>query len=210
MRQKEDKLTNIKNAINEFDLTVSAHNGDQEATTILWKRYKRKMMGVIGKYNYRLYQLSNEELESEAAELFMYKLKNVFKPEKVRKSHNEWSFSYMLTGGSRNLRDKIINKSRNYGFYVDEYSEGEGMPECAMEWNDWEYRKYDPEKATIKAEMEKILYQISTPFQKAILEFRQSGMTVQQIADRMGCGFAKVRRQILKVRYAATTVFADK
>jgi len=141
MLKKEEKQAKIESAINEFDLTVAAHNGDQAAAAVLWKRYKRRMMGVIGKYNYRLYQLSDEELESEAADLFMHKLKNIFKPEKVRKSHDEWSFSYMLTGGSRNLRDKIINKNRNYGYYVDGYDEGEDVPECVMKWDDWEYRK---------------------------------------------------------------------
>jgi hypothetical protein len=202
----------------DFDLAVAAKNGDQAAANILWLRYRRRMMGIIGKYNYRLYQLSNDELESEAAELFMHKLKEVFKPEKVRKSSGEWSFSYMLTGGSRNWRDKIITETRKH-LRTNDYDERGNLSEThpndsvprALEWNDWEYTKYNPEKAALENEWdqeEKImaLNKRLTFFQKAILNLRRQGMTVQQIADRMGCGFTKVRVQIIKAKQAASEV----
>ena len=204
----------------DFGLAVAARNGDRAAASALWARYRRIMMGIIGKYNYRLYRLSNEELESEAAELFMHKLMEVFKPEKVRKSPGEWSFSYMLTGGSRNLRDRIINQTRNCGSIVDEYDEGEDAPEKellnqavirrAMEWDDREYIKYNPEKTVIEKSLAagkiKALNQILTPFQKAILKLRRTGMTINQIADRMGCGFTKIRLQIVDAKEAAAEI----
>lgn len=207
------------NPATDFELAVAAHNGDMAAAADLWERYRKIMMGVIGKYNYRLYRLSQDELESEAAEVFMHKLKNIFKPEKVRKPPDEWSFSYMLTGGSSNVRGKIINRTRKESD-VDEYDEGEDLPESkslnsavicrAMEWDDREYTKYNPEKTAIEkswvAEKMKALDNILTPFQKAILELHRAGMTVRQIADSMGCGFTKIRLQIVDAKEAAAGV----
>jgi len=46
-----------------------------------------------------------------------------------------------------------------------------------------------------------------TPFQKSLLKLRQAGMTVQQIADHMGCGFTKVRKQIVYARELAYDLF---
>ena len=90
--EKEIKMKNLeanpKISIisTDLELAIAAHNDNQEAANILWDRYRLNMIGVLGKYNNRLYQLSQDEMESEAAEVFMHKLKEVFKPEKVKKS----------------------------------------------------------------------------------------------------------------------------
>ena len=210
----------INNSSNDYDLTIAAFNGNPEATKILWNRYRLMMIGIIGKYNNRLYQLSNEELESEAVIIFMHKLRNVFKPEKIRKHPNEWSFSYMLTGGSKNQRSNIINKARNYGYYFDDYNESETQFEIdfknqtvlrlAMKWDDYNYKKYNPEAAVIDKEWESVsilkLNSILTPFQKAILKLRRAGMSIRQIADHMGCGFTKIRLQIIDAKEAAQEI----
>ena len=211
---------------NDLDLATAAHNGDKDAMAILWKKYRRKMMGVIGKYNHALYRMTNDELESEAAELFMHKLMVIFNPEKVRKSSDEWSFSYMLTGGSRNLRDKIIIESRKNRTRMNEYDESGEISKLtssftdadprlksttiqeALEWDDSDFTKYDPEKAAIDNDWDpmltiKRLEKRFSPFQNAILELRRLGMPVQQIADRMGCGFTKVRLHIVDAKKIA-------
>ena len=204
----------------DFELAVAAHNGDQEATNILWDRYRFNMIGVLGKYNNRLYQLSQDEMESEAAEVFMHKLKEVFKPEKVKKSPDDWKFSYMLSGGMRNHRNTIIEKSRNYELCVGEYDERDALAESeqrnysvtrALEWDDREYTKYDPEILNINKEWAdakvKVLHQKLTPFQKAVLNLREAGMSLRQIADRMGCGYTKVRIHINNAKQVAAEVF---
>jgi hypothetical protein len=212
--------TTSKNSVTDFELAVAARNGDQAVMNTLWNRYRKIMIGVIGKYNYRLYHLSQAELESEAAEVFMHKLRNVFKPEKVRKPPDEWSFSYMLTGGSSNLRGKIIKQARNYGFDVDVYDEGGDLPESeflnqtvinrVMQWDDREYTKYNPEKTVIEerwvSEKMKALNNVLTPFQKIILKLQRAGMTIREIADHMGCGFTKIRLQIVDAKEAAAEI----
>ena len=225
MDSKKTKPKTQTPKITEFELAVAAHNGDQAAMETLWKRHRRRMIGMLGKYNNRLYQLTQEEMESEAAEIFMHKLKEIFKPEKVRKSPDEWSFSYMLTGGMRNRRDKLITEYRNHGFYVDEYDETDPSSESeeldhsvylALEWDDSEYIKYDPERATLREldaspeEKEEALMEVLTPFQKALLKLRQADMSIQQIADRMGCGFTKVRKQIIQARELGYAIFEVK
>ncbi|MCL2215348.1 MAG: hypothetical protein FWC06_09145 [Treponema sp.] len=205
---------------NDLELATAAHNGDQSAMTILWKKYRRKMMGIIGKYNHALYRLTDDELESEAAELFMHKLMIVFNPDKVKKSSDEWRFDYMLTGGSRNLRDKIIIEFRNKLTRMNEYDESDEITNStdarlktttiqeALEWDDRDYTKYDPENTAIDNNwdptltVQKIEKKLS-PFQNAILELKRLGMTVQQIADHMGCGFTTVRLHIVDAKKVA-------
>jgi len=206
-----------QNRVNDFELAVAAHSGNQAAVDTLWKRHRLRMIGMLGKYNNRLYRLSQEEMESEAAMVFMHKLMEIFRPEKVRKSPAEWSFSYMLTGGMRNHRDGLINKFRNHGVYVDEYSEedspeGEqpGLVYRALEWDDAEYTKYGPEKLAFETEWADArveeLFQNLTPFQRAVVKLRQAGMTIQQIADRMGCGYTKVRVNVNSAKRAAAEI----
>ena len=218
---KENYLTEIKKPVSELELTIAAHNGDQVATIMLYNRYRLKLIGMIGKYNYMFYKLSQAEMESEVAEIFMHKLRNVFKPEKVKKASDVWSFSFILTGGIKNLRYKLANQFRNYDMFIDSYNETD-VPSgsarldqcvlCALEWNDYEFTKYAPENKVLKGEnleiKKKILYQKLTLFQKTILKFRQSGMPVWEVADNMGCSYRKVRKEIINIKEIAHLVFS--
>jgi len=92
----------------DFELAVAGHSGDRDAADTLWRRYRLMMVGMLRKYNNSLYQLSQGEMESEAAEIFMHVLKEVFTSEKVMQSPAEWNFSYLLAGGMKNHRSKLI------------------------------------------------------------------------------------------------------
>jgi DNA-directed RNA polymerase specialized sigma24 family protein len=83
-----------------------------------------------------------------------------------------------------------------------------------MKANPFEYEeKYNPEIYAMRAigtpleDKEQELMDSLTPLQKTILQLRQAGKTVQEIADEMGCGFTKVRLCIVKARELASSIF---
>ena len=82
-----------------------------------------------------------------------------------------------------------------------------------LELNASKFYAYDPAETVINElawpleEKEKLLLSELTPFQKTLLELRRVGITVQQIADHMGCGFSKVRKQISEAKQKASSIF---
>jgi hypothetical protein len=206
----------------EFMQAVRAKIGDKAAFKKLWGKYRPVMSGMFRFCK----NLTADERVSEAALVFVSKLE-MFNPEKIGKiSQEDWSFSYMLTGGVKNARDKIIRHSKKdvkkcvvgYEEKVrDEddpsYYAGNTFP-VALDVNRYDYEeKYNPEIHALRAvdvpleDKQKALMEKLSPLQITILQLRQAGKTVQEIADEMGCGFTKVRLNIVKARELASSIF---
>jgi DNA-directed RNA polymerase specialized sigma24 family protein len=204
----------------EFMLAVRAKFGDKAAFAGLWNKYRSMMCGMLRFCK----NLTEDERVSEAALVFVKKIE-LFRPERVKKNPEEWTFSYMLTGGVKNARDKIIRhskkESRRDFDYVDDLPSDTDTDTAyvnafaaSVEINRYEYmEKYSPEVHALRAtdvsleDKQKELLESLSPLQITILKFRQAGLTIQQIADEMGCGFTKVRLQIVEARQTASAIF---
>jgi DNA-directed RNA polymerase specialized sigma24 family protein len=206
----------------EFMQAVRAKVGDKGAFKKLWDKYRPMMVGMFRFCK----NLTIDDRASEAALVFVHKLEK-FMPEKIGSiSPESWSFSYMLTGGVKNARDKIIRHSEkdteHYLFGFKEEAQDEtGLPyytgnafPIALDVNKYDYEeKYSPEIYAVRAadvsleDKEKALMGKLSPLQIAILRLRQAGKTIQEIADEMGCGFTKVRLNIVRARELASSVF---
>jgi len=210
----------------DFMLVLRAKSGDNKAFTLLWKKYKPTLVPMFRHCK----NLTEKERESEAALVLVRKIE-LFKAHKVKKEPLEWTFSYMLTGGAKNSVDKIIKHSKKDGERYLTYNEVKnkdivvssdnpvscvlgGTLKTAMEYNKFEYDgKYSPQEYALRAtdvsleEREKELMNNLSPLQITVLQLRQAGKTIQEIADEMGCGFTKVRLSIVKAREIASSIF---
>jgi DNA-directed RNA polymerase specialized sigma24 family protein len=207
----------------EFMLAVRAKIGDKVAFKKLWEKYRSMMVGMFRFCK----NLSIDERVSESALVFVRKLE-LFRPEKIGKAPEAWTFSYMLTGGVKNARDKIIRHSRKEAKYDFDFDEeiadydnpnpnfsvvGKTLP-VTLDVNKFDYEeKYNPEIHAMRSadtsleDKERALMEKLSPLQITILQLRQAGKTVQEIADEMGCGFTKVRLNIVKARELASSIF---
>jgi len=210
MLYREGKLT-------EFAIVCLAKGGDKAALEWTWFKYRDLMVGMIRKY-WWYHRLTENEVESEAIMAMLHKLENVFKPEKVTRPPETWQFKYMLINAAWHRRSKLKTKQKNgrlNGCLEDETDEKSATPEnCiddasdeeVLDVNSHRYYAYNPEKQVIKETeepfeiKEKRLMEMLTPLQKTLVELKKAGMTVQQIADHMGCSFTKVRKQIVQTR----------
>jgi DNA-directed RNA polymerase specialized sigma24 family protein len=204
--------------VTELELVVRAQKGDKKAMSVLWEKYRFSLIGILRDVK----SMQREERESEAAELFMHKLMEIFKSEKIGKSKEEWTFSYILTGGARNLRDKLINRSKKDGCFTLDYDEAVSPADeeinyavaNAMAWNDQEYMKYNPESEIIEKQKEdpaiteKRLYEQLSPIQRSILKLRKAGLSLQEVADRMDSSLSMVRKQYSRAKQEARIVFS--
>jgi restriction system protein len=207
----------------EFMLAVRAKFGDKKAFKKLWGKYRSMMIGMFRFCK----NLTIDERMSEAALVFVRKLE-LFSPEKIGKLPKDWTFSYMLTGGVKNARDKIIRHSKketlmNFDYNEDLMDYDTPIPQIsitaqtlpiARDVNKFEFEeRYNPEILALRAvdtpleEKKKALMKKLSPLQITILQLRQAGKTVQEIADEMGCGFTKVRMNIVKARELASSIF---
>jgi DNA-directed RNA polymerase specialized sigma24 family protein len=205
----------------EFMLAVRAKIGDKVAFKKLWEKYRSMMIGMFRFCK----NLSIDERASESALVFVQKLE-LFRPEKIGKAPEAWTFSYMLTGGVKNARDKIIGHSKkNTKRFVYGFREGmrdEDDPDDAaisvspvvLDLNQYDYKeKYNPEIHAMREadgsleEKEKELMSKLSPLQISILNLRRTGKTVKQIADEMGCGFTMIRLNIVRARKLASMIF---
>jgi len=205
----------------EFAIVCHAKNGDRAAFEWVWKKYRCLMVGMIGQYKW-YHRLTEGEMESEAVEALIHKLE-VFKPEKIKKTPEEWRFKYMLINAAWHCRNRLKTAAKIYNEHEgNEFDETDALPNRVftkenqnkiIDVNRHLYEEYNPEKIVLESmeetleEKEKRLMDMLTPLQKTLLQFRQAGLTVQQIADRMGCGFTKVRLQIVQARELAYQIF---
>lgn len=201
-------------ALNEYQLTVAAKYGDQDAWVKLWSTYRNPMMAqlrcVIG--------LSKEDRESEAYTLFAHKLE-IFDPAKVNVSPSSFSFGYMAINGAKNLRDRLVNESRADDALEDnEYLEigGEdesGATRSASKIREYETMKYSVETLVFRDPKEdmtvrvKRFYDRLNDFQKDVLRLRRAGFKLQEIADELGCSLSRVKDNLSKAKFLANDVF---
>jgi hypothetical protein len=131
------------NWMSELEITIAAKNGDKNAMAWLWEKYRKPMMNVF----YCLL-MTPEERESEAADVFMHYLKNLFDPEREENRRENWTFFPYLYAGMRGRRSKLWKKRR----FIP-YDESEDDPEsqslnaekvCLS--NKSLFLRYDPEQ----------------------------------------------------------------
>jgi DNA-directed RNA polymerase specialized sigma24 family protein len=209
----------------DFMLVIKAKIGDKQAAQKLWGKYSKVLVPMFR----HCQNLTADEKVSEAALVFARKLE-LFKPERIGKTPEQWTFSYMLTGGAKNAVDKIIRHSKKEGKFnldynaevcdsdnldANAYSAIAGRSvTAALTSNQFDFvEKYGPEIHAMRAmdtpleEKESELMSQLSPLQITILQLRRAGKTVQEIADEMGCGFTKVRLSIVKARELASSIF---
>jgi len=204
----------------EFELACGAKAGNQEDLLQLWSLYKNVCMSIL----YKVAHLENEELESEAFIVFSHKL-DLFDPNKIGVKPESWSFSFMVTGGMKNLRSKLINESKRYNEVVKlsyvESDDGEATESVAQSSQDkinyqlygaHTFDVYNPEKLVIAQEdpldaRVRRFYSRLSAFEKALLEKRRAGLKLQEIADEFGCSLSKVKAHLKYAKEIASSVF---
>jgi len=203
----------------DFHLACKAKEGDQDAVTKLWLRYRKIMVGMVMKY-YPYHQLTDKEIEADCFEVMIHKL-NLFDPKKWPREPEIWKFSYWLTGGSGHLRNRLKNQAmrdRNiepYDDNVDENEDQEIIPKTvkqALAHNDFPFTVYSPETVLNETpesleKKKKLLFENLSPFQKLILKLRRQGESLYVIADQMGCSYTKVRCAIRDAKDIASYIF---
>ena len=191
---------------NDFVLCCRSKKGDTEALTVLWERYRNYMIRIFSVFSL-YHNLETSEIESESFILFSHKL-DIFNPDKVKKEKSEWSFSYMLSGGVVNERDKLRNRKikewKNENTFND-------IAEIKQEfWPAFLTMRYNPENLFSKnhlAEKKELFLKQLTDEQNSILQLRRKGVTVAGIADAMGCSVSKIRHRIYELKTQAKLIF---
>jgi hypothetical protein len=209
----------------EYFVAVKAKSGDSTAFKKLWETYKPVMIGMLKS----CWWLMNDEKTSESAMIFVHKLE-LFDSSKVKKDPADWTFSYMLTGGMKNLRIHLRNCFRKVtkaeGVFIEfdatdyfddpllpSYPVLHKAPESLIEKNRYDYcEKNNPEFLAVRDAVsldikEKVLKRRLSDFQKSVLEFRRANLIITEIADRMGCSCSKVKANIRKAKEIASGIF---
>lgn len=201
----------------EFELAVKAKAGDRKALEDLWAKYRNVCMGIL----YKVAHLEPADLEAEAYIVFAHKLFDLFDPAKIGVKPESWTFSFMVTGGMKNLRSRLINESKKYNENVPmTYIEGEGEDEedqnqdrtnCKLYGMDI-YNLYNPERLVIANEEPldervKEFYSKLSAFEKNLLVERRAGLKLQEIADKLGCSLSKVKTHLKMAKDIASQVF---
>jgi DNA-directed RNA polymerase specialized sigma24 family protein len=205
---------------NEFSMTCAAQDGDGKAWLALWKHYKDMMMSrLIAAKGF-----SRDELESEACEVFAYKLK-LFNREKV-KSENAYSMFSWLFCSTINKTSKLIRqRKKDVHLYFEDvnssfYTEDEGIDEDLNPLtdqmfgiNDEIYFTYNPERLVIEGlhdtdtERIKVFYAKLTQFEKDILEARREGLTLAAVAKKFCCSTTTIKNHIRAAKLYAEDIF---
>ena len=195
--------------MNEFEITCKAKNNDQEALMRLWGKYRKILIGMIGKYR-SYHHLSQSEMESEAFEVLLKKL-GIFNPEKVRKDPAVWSFSYMLTRGAGDARNRLKNVAGKQNLEKEYFDEDTTLLGSAQNASSI-FTVYDPEKVIdsmgkTPKEKTEVFFKSLTPLQRYALDLRRSGRSIAEVADRMGFCRSTIQCWIADARDLASSVF---
>jgi hypothetical protein len=139
---KTDYLTGLT----ELEIATIAKNGDKNAIEILWKKYRKPMSNVFWGL-----LMTPQERESEAADVFMHYIKNLFCPEKQTKPKEEWQFFSYLYSGMRGRRSMLYKKRvhRSYDESICEPESGAVNEEMVSLFNMDLFTRYDPEDAVM-------------------------------------------------------------
>jgi hypothetical protein len=179
---------NYLNGLTEFEIVLLAKNGDQNAIELLWKKYRKIMINVLWNI-----PMDIEEKESEAFDVFIHHLKNVFNQEKVKKTKEEWLFFNMLYQGMLNRRNKLLRRKINLSYDESEFESesnsnilnAEKVSLSNMEL----FLRYNYENNIVLKldfEMKMItLYSHLNEFQKTIMALVQKGLSIERIAQKL-------------------------
>jgi RNA polymerase sigma factor (sigma-70 family) len=208
----------------EFELCVAAKNGDASANIQLWKRYQPVAVSMLR----HVPEMTVEEKLSEAYMLFLHKL-DLFNPQKVLEARNPdtFTFSYMMTGALKNLRDKFFRAGkrelRNISWTPFDDNQETDCPYKFTEFAPYHQRKeyinnelfdtYSPENSVFcdsdkkLNEKTKRFYAKLSEFQRDILNLRKEGMTLKEIGSKLHCSVTTVKTHILEAKREAANIF---
>jgi RNA polymerase sigma factor (sigma-70 family) len=215
----------VKNAEkSEFELCLAAKNGDTLANIQLWKRYQPVAVSMLR----NLPEMTVEEKVSEAYMLFLYKLE-LFDPQKVleARSPDTFTFSYMMTGALKNLRDKLFRAGkrelRNISWTPFDDSQETDFPYKFTEFTPYHQRKeyinnerfdtYSPENNIFCSSDKKLdekakrFYGALSEFQRDILDLRKEGMALKEIGSKLHCSPTTVKAHIRQAKRKAAEIF---
>jgi hypothetical protein len=141
--------TDYLKGLPELEIVIMAKNGDKNAAELLWLKYKKVMTNAL----WGIASMSLQEKESEAAYVFMHKIKNVFNQEKVRKTPEEWEFFSMLYQGMIGRRAKIRRERIHLSYDESEVefeSESKTLNAEKVSLSNKElFSRYNPEDAVL-------------------------------------------------------------
>jgi len=204
--------------ISEFEMVCRAKKGDKQAVEWVWRKYYRLLVGRI--YKFRGYHhLSKDEIEGEALDVLFHKLE-VFKPDRVKKTPDVWSFSYMLSSGAGHARDRLKTRAKidNRTDPYDDTSTGDDTPlsrivNRAYDADPTKFDQNNPENTVIKTidgtpeQKARQFLKALTPIQRTLLRLRQQGLTLVEVADRMDFSFTRVRNLLTITKQQAVSIF---
>lgn len=194
----------------DYQNAVAAQDGDKNAELELWNKYKGTCLGILGK----VAGMDVEDKESEAYLLFHHKLYDLFDRTKIGVSPEAWTFSFMIIGGCKNLRNKLIRQSiRDQEFCNFAYIDGGGDDTLQDAVNvdvygDHTFDQYNTEALVIRdliplSGRVKRFYAKLTVQEKVILVKRRAGMLVREIAEEMDCSVSTIKLRLQRARQIA-------
>lgn len=213
----------------EFEMTCQAQDGNNFAWMALWKHYKGLML-----YKLRFAKgFSEEELISEALEVFSYKLSK-FDRTKVS-SEKAFSMHSWLYLSTINRTAKLIRRrKKEVHLYFEKVNANSGGDQDDLNFvfskedptedinplqnqmlgiNDELYATYDTEKLAIRELQEsdtdriKAFYAKLSPLERDILEARREGLTLAKTANKFNCSVTTVKNHIAKAKQYANDIF---
>jgi hypothetical protein len=132
------------NEMTELEIAMMAKNGDKNAAELLWEKYRKPMMNVFWAI------LPDPwERESEAADVFMHYITDLFDPEKKENQGEDWTFFSYLYSGMAGRRSKL-RKARVHLSYDESEDDPESSAlnaEKVCLSNRDLYLRYNPEQA---------------------------------------------------------------
>jgi hypothetical protein len=213
----------------EFNLAVRAKNGDASANLELWERYKPVAISLLKP----VWGWSFDEKISEAYMVFLHKLE-YFNPDKVLavRDPDTFTFSYMMTGGLKNLKARLIFEYKNRNNHIsfmpleEDTNSRHGLdkeyPFIVIEKGNFYFAKdkiniavfdsNNPANIVIKEtekglqKKEQLFYARLSDFQKQILEMRREGKTYKEIGNIFGCSDQKIKRHCADAKSIATKI----
>jgi RNA polymerase sigma factor (sigma-70 family) len=213
---------------NEFEMTCAAQDGDGRAWLALWNHYQAMMMSRL----IAAKGLAREELESEACEVFAYKL-SLFDRTKVKSETAFSMFSWLFCAAVNKTNKLIRQRKKDVHLYFEKVNAASGdqnetlakiylyeeeEPEDSLQnqmrgINDDVYSTYSPEKMVVESlheddtERVKAFYVKLTQFEKDILEARREGLTLAQVAKKFCCSVTTVKNHVQRAKRYADDIF---
>jgi hypothetical protein len=133
----------------ELEITTLAKNGDKAAVEHLWAKYRKPMMNVFWGL-----PMTPGERESEAADVFMHYVINLFDPEREENQRENWTFFSYLYSGMIGRRSKLRKARAHLSYdesaeFEDDAGPGAFNAEAVCLSNRDLFMRYDPEDAVM-------------------------------------------------------------